>query len=177
MRISGFRIQHLLKITILSLALLAGFPGTGKAVRPLEPPLYVPKAFRQLEASVAALRFYASQSTKMVPMQARAYTTTFSKADTHYIWWELCLNNKVKKYRPVTLYIWVTWQRPDETEFTQSVAFTLPADLQQPCLSACDQDKRPGGWVPGTYRVSIQIDDLEVARGGFEVTQKVFKEH
>ena len=47
MEITGPRVQQLLKITILSLALLVGFPGTGKAVRPLEPPLYVPMPFRQ----------------------------------------------------------------------------------------------------------------------------------
>jgi hypothetical protein len=177
MRIGGFRVPQPLKMIILSLALLAGFPGTGKAVRPLEAPLYVPKAFRQLEASVVSLRFYASQTDKVVPMQARTYATGFSKGDTRYIWWELCLNNKAKRDRPVPLYIWVAWERPDGTEFTQSVAVTIPANLQQLCLSAFGQDNKPGGWVPGSYRVSIQIDDIEVARGSFEVVQKFLKEH
>ncbi len=175
MEISGFRVRQLLQITILSLALLAGFPGTGKAVKPLDPPLYVPKAFRQLGASVVCLRFFASPSNKAVPLQARTYKTGFSKADTRYIWWELCLNNKGKRDRPVTMYIWVTWQRPDGTEFTQSVGATIPSDIQQPCLAACSQDSRPGGWVPGSYCVTIQVDDIEVASGSFEVFEKFLK--
>jgi hypothetical protein len=175
MRISGIRVQHLVKLSFLSLVLLAGLPGTGQAVRPMEPPLYVPKAFRQLEASVVGLRFYASQTDKVVPMQARAYSLTF-RNNTPYIWWELCLNNKAKRDCPVPLYIWVVWQRPDGTEFTQSIAVTIPADLQQLCLSAYGQDNKPGGWFPGSYRVSIQIDDIEVASGSFDVIKKFMKE-
>jgi hypothetical protein len=91
--------------------------------------------------------------------------------------WELCLNNKAKRDSPAPLYIWVAWERPDGTEFTQSVAVTIPPNLQQLCLSASGQDNKPGGWVTGSYRVSIQIDDIEVASGSFEVVQKFLKEH
>jgi hypothetical protein len=175
MKIGGVRVQHLLKLSILSFALLAGLPGTGQAVRPLAPPLHIPKAFRQLGASVASLRFYASQSNKMVPMQARKYSMSFTKDDSPYIWWELCLNNKAKRNFPVPLIIWVVWQRPDGSEFTQSIAATIPPDVQQPCLSALGQDKQPGGWSPGSYRVSIQIDEIEVASGSFDMFQKFMK--
>ena len=53
----GLRVQRRLVVLLLALVFLAGFPGAGKAVQPLKPPLYIPKAFRQLEASVASLRF------------------------------------------------------------------------------------------------------------------------
>jgi hypothetical protein len=176
MRISGVRVQHLVQLAFLSLVLLAGLPGTGQAVRPMEPPLYIPKPFRELGAEVVGLRFYASQTDKMVPMQARVYRTTFSKGETPYIWWELCLNNKAKRDRPVPLYLWVVWQRPDGSEFTQSIAATIPPDLNQLCLSAYGQDKQSGGWSIGAYRVSIQLDDLEVASGSFDMFKKFMKE-
>jgi hypothetical protein len=176
MRCSGLRGWRLFTMTILSLALLLGFPGTGKAVRPLKPPLYVPKAFRQLEASVAGLRFFATPTSDAVPMQARVYRTIFFTGDTRYIWWEMRLNTKAKLDHPVSLIVWINWQRADGTEFNQSIAFTLPPGLQNPFLSAGMQDQRPGGWLPGSYRVSIQIEDLEVARGSFDVLQKFFKQ-
>ena len=177
MGIRYFRTRQILVVTFfLFLILLVGLPGTGQAVKPMEPPLCVPKAFQQLGASVVGLRFYASQSDKVIPMQARTYSTTFSN-DIPYIWWELCLNNKAKRKSPVPLDVWVVWQRPDGSEFTQSIAANIPADLNQLCLSAYGQDKKPGGWSPGAYRVSIQIDDLEVASGSFDVIQKFLGEN
>jgi hypothetical protein len=175
MGISAFRVQQLLKITILSLALLAGFPGTGKAVKRLKPPLNEPKAFRQLDASVTSLRFFATPAPRLAPNQAKVYTTSFMKGDTHYIWWEMCLKTNAKRDRIVPLYIYVTWQRPDGSEFYQSVAFNLPPDFDKPCMWACEQDKRPGGWAVGSYHLTIQIDDIQVASGSFEVFQKVFE--
>ncbi len=177
MKISGFRVQHLVKISILSLALLAGFPGTGKAVRPLEPPLHEPKAFRQLDASVTALRFFATPTPQLAPNQAKAYSESFNKANTHYIGWELCLKIKAKRDRPVPLYLYVTWQRPDGSEFYQSVAITVPHNFDQPCMWACEKDKRPGGWAVGSYTLTIQIGDIQVASGNFEVFQKVLEGH
>jgi hypothetical protein len=174
MGIRYFRTQQIFVVTFfLFLIFLVAFPGTGQAVKPMDPPLHVPKAFGELGTSVVGLRFYASQSNKVVPIQARKYSASFNKDDNPYIWWELCLNNKVKLNHPVTLDIWITWQRPDKTEFYQSVAATIPGNLQQPCMSAGEQDKK--GWVPGSYRVSIQIDDLEVASGSFEIFQKFLK--
>jgi len=177
MGIRRFRTRQILVVTFfLFLILLVGFPGTVQAVKPMEPPLCVPQAFQKLGASVVGLRFYASQSDKIIPMQARTYNTTFSN-DTPYIWWELCLNNKAKRNSLVPLYTWVVWQRPDGSEFTQSIAANIPAGLQRVCLSAYGQDKRPGGWPPGAYRVSIQIDDIEVASGSFDVIQKFLGEN
>ena len=176
MRNSGLRVQRRLGFLLLVLVFLAGFPGTGKAVKPLKPPVDVPKAFRQLEASVAGLRFFATPTSQVVPMQARVYKEDFFKADTHYIWWEMCLNTKAKLDHPVSLIMWVTWQRADGTEHYQSLVFTIPPNLPQPCLAGVWQDDRPGGWLPGSYLVTIQIDDIEVASGSFEVLQKFFKE-
>ncbi len=176
MGISALRIIHWLGITLLTLVLIAGFPGTGKAVKPLKPPLYEPKGFRELEASVAGLRFFATPTSQAVPMKDRAYNTSFLNTDTRYVWWEMCLNTKVKVDHPVTLITWVTWQRADGTEHYQSLVFTIPPNLQSPCVAGSWQDNRPGGWLPGTYLVSIQIDDIEVTSGSFEVLQKFMKE-
>ena len=172
---SGFRVRRLLTIIVLFLAFLAGFPGTGKAVQPLRPPLYVPKAFRQLEASVAGLKFYASPTSADVPMKSRAYSTSFN-AETKFIWWEMQVKTQAKVDYPVTLIMWVTWQRADGTESNQSLVVTIPPNFQNPFLSGCWQDNRPGGWLPGAYRVSIQIDDIEVVSDCFEVFQAIFKD-
>ncbi len=176
MGISALRIRHRLGITLLALVLIAGLPTTGKAVQPLKPPLYEPKGFRELEASVAGLRFFATPTFQVVPMNARAYNTGFFQRDTRYIWWEMCLNTKAKLDHPVDLITWVTWQRADGTEYYQSLVFTIPPNLAQPCITGGWLDNRPGGWLPGAYTVSIQIDDIKVAEGNFEIFQKFMKE-
>ncbi len=176
MGISGLRVQRRLVVLLLALVFLAGFPGTGTAVKPLKPPLDVPKGFRELEASVAALRFFGTPTSQALPMNARVYRTEFFKAETHYIWWEMCLDTKAKLDHPVTLIVWATWQRADGTEHYQSLVFTIPPNLPKPCLAGIWQDDRPGGWLPGAYRVTIQIDDIQVAESSFEVLQKFFKE-
>ncbi len=102
MGISGLRVQRRLGFLLLALVFLAVFPGTGKAVKPLKPPVDVPKGFRQLEASVAGLRFFGTPTSQVVPMNARVYKTEFFKAETHYIWWEMCLNTKAKPDHPVS---------------------------------------------------------------------------
>jgi|WetSurMetagenome_2_1015567.scaffolds.fasta_scaffold38283_2 hypothetical protein len=173
---SGFWVWRPLIITTLCLALLAGLPGAGKAVQPLRPPLYVPKAFRQMEAEVTAMRFFATPTSEAISMQARVYKTNFLNTDTKYIWWEMSLKTKVKLDRPVTMYLWVTWQRADGSEANQSLVFTIPPNFLNPCLAGRWQDNRPGGWLPGAYRVTIQIDDIQVASGSFEVFKKVFNE-
>jgi hypothetical protein len=173
---SGFKVWNLFTITILSLALLTVFPGTGKAVKRLKPPLDVPQAFRQLGASVPSVRFYATPTPEGVPMQARVYTTSFFNAETRYIWWEIGMKTEAKRDRPVRLITWVTWQRADGSEFNQSIVATVPPDLKQVYLAAGWQDNRPGGWLPGTYRVTIQIDDIQVAMGRFQILDKLFKD-
>jgi hypothetical protein len=173
---SGLRVRRRLGFLLLALVFLACFPGTGKAVKPLKPPIDVPKAFRQLEASVAGLRFFETPTSQVVPMNARVYRTEFFKAETHYIWWEMCLDTKAKLDHPVTLIMWITWQRADGTEHYQSLVFTIPPNLPKPCLAGIWQDDRPGGWLPGSYLVTIQIDDIQVAEGCFEILQKFLKE-
>jgi hypothetical protein len=173
---SGFRVWRLFTITILALALLAGFPGTGKAVKIVKPPLDIPKAFRQLGTSVPSLRFYATPTSQGIPMQARVYRTSFFNAETRFIWWEMCMKTEAKRDCPVRLITWVTWQRADGTEFNQSIVADVPPDLKQVYLAAGWQDNRPGGWLPGTYRVTIQIDDIQVAMGRFQILDKFFKD-
>ena len=134
MGIRSFEVQKLVGVTLLFLIFLAGFPGSGGAVKPGPTSTGEPEAFRKLGASVAGLRFFATPTSEAVPMKARVYRTSFFNADTQYIWWEMCLNTKAKL------------------------------------------DNRPGGWLPGSYRVTIQIDDIEVSSGNFEVFQKFFKE-
>jgi hypothetical protein len=176
MGIRSFGVQKLVGVTLLFLIFLAGFPGSGGAVKPGPASTREPEAFRKLGASVAGLRFFATPTSEAVPMKARVYRTSFFNADTQYIWWEMCLNTKAKLDHPVSLIMWVTWQRADGTESNQSLVFTIPPDLPKPCLAGRWQDNRPGGWLPGSYLVTIQIDDIEVASGSFEVFQKFFKE-
>lgn len=172
----GLRVSRRLMVWLLALVFLACLPGSGKAVKPLKPPVDVPKGFRELEASVAGLRFFDTPTSQVVPMNARVYKTEFFKAETHNIWWELCLNTKAKPNHPVTLIMWIVWQRADGTEHYQSLVFNVPPNLPNPCLAGVWQDDRPGGWLPGAYLVTMQIDDIQVAEGSFEILQKFFKE-
>jgi hypothetical protein len=176
MKNSGRWIWRWQGIMLLILVLLAGMPGAGSAVKPMKPPQSQPKGFQQLDASVTGLRFFATPTSKVVPMNAREYRIDFFKSDLNYIWWEMCLNTKAKPERPVTLIMWVTWHRADGTESNQSLVFTLPPGLEKPCLAGFWQENRPGGWLPGAYLVTIQIDDYEVASGSFDVLEKFMKE-
>ena len=176
MGISGFRIRYLLGITLLSLVFLSGFPVKGEEVNPRTAPTQEPEAFRKLGARVMGLRFYSTETPQAIPMQARVYKTSFSGAD-RFIWWELCLDTKAKRDAPVRLIFYVTWKRPDGTEFYQSETAVLPPGIQQPCLAAGFRDKRPDAWIPGSYEVVIMIEDKIVAKGSFDVSQKIFQEN
>jgi hypothetical protein len=176
MGIKCFRVQRLVTVTLLCVDLLAAFPGTGAAVKTLDPPFVVPKAFRQLDASVTGLRFFATTTLQFPPNQAKAYSESFTPA-TPYIGWELCLKTKAKRNRHVPIDIWVTWRRPDGSEFYQSVCIYIPPNLDKPCMFACEKDKRPGGWAIGIYSLTIQIGDIKVASGSFKVFQKILEGH
>jgi hypothetical protein len=176
MRIRGFRVRQLLSITILSF-LLAALPGTGKADQGKRAVPKEPEVFRQIKASVVSLKLYTTRTLKDIPMPTRVYKANFVKSDTPYIWWELCLKiQKPPRQGAQNMGVRAIWQLPDGTEFNQSVSFNIPANFQQPCLSGGWGGGRPGGWLPGTYRVVIQVDDVEVASTGFEMFHKIFKE-
>jgi hypothetical protein len=170
MKIDGFRVQHLLRVTFLCLVCLAAFPGTGGGT-----PNKKPVAFQQLGAKVLSLRFYTTLEPQMAPMQARVYRTAFSGTD-RFLWWELCLETKAKREAPVRLIIYVTWQRPDGTEHYQSETAVVPPEFQQVCVSAGWRDNRPDAWIPGSYGIVIRVDEEIVASGNFEVFGKIFKD-
>src|SRR3974377_384389 len=75
--IKSFGVQKLVGVTLLFLIFLAGFPGSGGAVKPGPTSTREPEAFRKLGASVAGLRFFATPTSEAVPMKARVYRTSF----------------------------------------------------------------------------------------------------
>ena len=178
MEIRYFRTQQIFVVTFLFfLFLLAGFPGTAGPVKAREDNPLKPESFRQLDAKVLSLRFYASETPKRVPVPARHYDTDFTRSDTHYIWWELRLDTKAKRDKPINMFIKAIWQRPDGTEFRQSQTVSIPPDLKQVCLSAGWGSAKSGTWPPGAYRVTLLIDDVPVVRGDIEVFEKLLKGH
>jgi hypothetical protein len=175
MRISHVRVQLFFKVILLFCILLAGYLGAGGAGKARAAAPRVPEAFRQLGASVVSLKFYATETAKGASMPFRSYTTDFIRADTHYIWWELQLNAKAERVKPVVLSIKAVWQRPDGTEFKQSQTVTIAADMQHPCLAAGWGYTKAKSWLPGRYQVTILIDDVPVVRGSFEVFEKLLE--
>ncbi len=175
MRIRDRRVRPFFTIILLLCVLFAGYLGTGGSHSATAAAPKVPESFRQLEAKVLGLRFFATETSKAVPMQGRAYNTDFIRADTHYIWWELRLDTKAKRDKPVNMSIKAIWRRPDGTEFQQSQTVRIPPDLQQVCLSAGWGYTKQGGWLPGAYRVTILADDVPVVRGDIEVFESLLK--
>jgi len=171
----GSNVRQLLKVTLLALIVLAGVPGTGKAAN--NPSPKVPESFRQLDARAISLKFYATDTPKGAPMASRAYTTDFIRSDTHYIWWELQLKAKAKRDKTVRLPIKVVWQRPNGTEFRQTHTVNIAPGLEHPCLAGGWGAAKTGGWLPGTYQITILIDEIPVAKGSFEVFEKLLKGH
>jgi hypothetical protein len=177
MRISEIRVQPFFRVILLLGIFFAGYLGTGESVKARTAPPQKPESFRQLEASVVSLKFFATETKEAAPMPARAYTTDFIRGDTHYIWWQLQLIAKAERDKPVRLFIKAVWQRPDGTEFRQSQTVTIGPDLQSPCLAAGWGSTKQGTWLPGTYRVTILVDEVPVARGEIEVFEKLLKGH
>jgi hypothetical protein len=177
MRSSEVRGQPFFRVTFLLYIFFAGYLGTGESVKARTAPPQKPESFRQLEASVVSLKFFATETAKAAPMPLRAYNTDFIRADTHYIWWQLQLHAKAERDKPVRMLIKAVWQRPDGTEFRQSQTVTIPADSQYPCLAAGWGSTQQGTWLPGTYRVTILVDDVPVVRGEIEVFEKLLKGH
>jgi hypothetical protein len=175
MGFSDVRVRQLFIVTLLAGILLAGFSGTGEAVTPQPAASQQPESLRRLGASVVSLKFFSTETSKGAAMPMRTYTKDFIRADTHYIWWELQLDAKAKRDKPVRLFLKAIWQRPDGTEFKQSQDVTITPDLEHPCLAAGWGYTKSGGWQPGTYRVVIQIDEIKVASGTFEVFEKLLK--
>jgi hypothetical protein len=175
MRIRGVRVQPFFTVILLVCLFSAGYQVTGKSVQARSAAPKIPEPFKQLDASAVSLKFYATETVKGALMPSRAYTTDFIRADTHYIWWELQLDAKAERDKPVSLFLKAVWQRPDGTEFRQSQTVTIAPDLQHPCLAAGWGYTKKNGWLPGTYQVTVLIDEIPVARGSFEIFEKLLK--
>jgi hypothetical protein len=176
MGIRYFRAQQIfVVIFFFLLILLVGFPETDGPVKAREAKPLIPESFRQLETKVIGLKFYTTGTSKAVPMSARHYSKDFIRADTHYIWWELQLDTKAKRAKPVNMFIKAVWQRPDGTEFRQSETVAIGPDIEHPCLAAGWGSSRSKTWLPGTYQVTILVDDVPVAKGKFEVFEKLLQ--
>ncbi len=177
MRISDVRVQPFYTVILLVCIFFAGYLVTGESVKARSAAPKKPEFFKQLDVSVVSLKFFSTETSKGIPMSARAYKTDFIRADTHYIWWELQLNAKAERDKPVSLFLKAVWQRPDGTEFRQSQTVTIAPDMQHPCLAAGWGYTKKNGWLPGTYQVTVLIDEIPVARGSFEIFEKILKGH
>jgi hypothetical protein len=175
MRISDLKARPLFGVTLLFCIIFAGYLGIGEAVKARAAAPKEPESLRQLSASVVGLKFFSTPTSAVVPNPMRAYNKDFIRGDTHYIWWELQLNTQGKREKTVRLFIKAIWQRPNGTEIRQAQTVNIGPNIEHPCLAAGWGSAKKGTWLPGTYRVEILIDDIRVARGSFEVFEKLLK--
>jgi hypothetical protein len=105
MRISDVQVRLFFSAILPCCFIFAGYPGIEGAAKAWAAGPQQPESLRQLGASEVSLKFFATDTAKGAPMANRAYTTDFIKGNTHYIWWELQLNAKAKRDKPVRLFI------------------------------------------------------------------------
>ncbi len=124
--------------------------------------------FRNLRARVVSLRFFEGDEST-IPEAQRVYLDRFPQAKTRYIHWELKLAYPPPK-KLTQFTINALWYGPEGN---------ILADLPSQRTIQPDWDNSwhcggygaaaPGSWRPGAYRLVLQVNNREVARGSFQV--------
>jgi hypothetical protein len=163
--------QKFLGAALLAILCVIGITGTGKAATPGAPSNQQPEILRQMAANVVGLRFFATLKNKPDNKPNRVYKKYFLQDEAHYIWYELHLDARAKRTRPLTLKIQASLHIPGESPLKREHVFNIPPELRQIYLTgSCKADMPEGGWwFPGSYRLVLLIDNQEIASGSFEV--------
>jgi len=118
----------------------------------------------------AVVRFFEGPHDKIPDRSDRGYRSTFPKASTRTIYWELDLNFSPPGQH-VNFKLIVHWIKPDGSEMGQQ-----PLDAAVESNATYSSNSLGWGWVDagnwpiGSYHVDFFAGDERVASGNFEIT-------
>jgi hypothetical protein len=123
----------------------------------------------KIKLEVVSIKFFESGSNSS-PMEQRKYATRFSKDAARYIFTELKYKNKLYGIAPGVTR--VTLEYSDGSgSFRQPLKGIVESDIEivDGIYSRGIGFTEPGKWQPGSYTVTIYLDDTETGKSHFEV--------
>jgi len=122
-----------------------------------------------LNAAIVKFAFFAGERTPPA-FAERRFRDVFSRQDTRYINWHLQLLHPANS-RPTLFAIETVWRWSDGREVARHKnQFTMPAGAMETYYDSGWGNDQGDFWQPGSYRVSLYLDGVEIASGAFTVT-------
>lgn len=121
-----------------------------------------------LSSNVQDLRFYESGDS-YVPIDQRAYSTSFNSETTRYVNWELNLDHQQAGQR-INFIIHAVYYKSNGTTFhEQDFATYVESDWPGSYHNSGLGWREGGNWEKGAYTVVLYVSNVEVARASFQV--------
>ncbi len=148
-------------IVVLTLFVLVVWPGISNL-------LHKQAYIESLDATVVDLKLFEA-GIHSPSVGFRRYDTTFSKATSRYIYWELSLEHSTRDvsqpFRVTSIFYY-----PDGSMMGEaSERFIIDAGLSESVHSWGFGWSEPGHWIRGEHSVEIIIDEQVVASRSFEI--------
>jgi hypothetical protein len=122
-----------------------------------------------LNADIVRFALFAGERNPPV-IAERRFRDEFSAQDTRYINWQLQLVHPALK-APRTLTVETVWCRSDGREIARHKnQFAMPAGAKETYYDSGWGNDQGNFWQPGSYFVSLYLDDVKIASTSFAVT-------
>ncbi|MBM3296975.1 MAG: hypothetical protein FJY83_05175 [Candidatus Aminicenantes bacterium] len=126
--------------------------------------------FASLSPALKVLRFYEAGLAGVADGH-RDYRSTFSRADSRLIWWELNFEYPAPGRR-IDFSVEAFYYGPDGREINRYAnAFNFQPEWTGSQHTNGFGYRDRGGWLPGTYRVVLFVDGVKIAEGKFHIVE------
>ncbi|GEM_PF-6448788 len=122
-----------------------------------------------LNADIRKFALFAGERTPP-PLAERRFRDSFAARDTRYINWHLQLDHAPRK-SPMKMTVATVWLRVEGSEIARHTnQFTMPAGVAGTYYDSGWGNDQGNFWQPGSYRVFLYLDGMEIASRAFTVT-------
>lgn len=126
--------------------------------------------FSSISPALKALRLYEA-GQEGIADGFRDYRTTFPRADSRLIWWELHFEYPAPGRR-IDFSVEAVYYLPDGREMNRNTtAFNFQPEWTSSQHSNGSGYRDRGGWQPGIYRVELFVDGAKIAEGKFHIIE------
>jgi len=126
--------------------------------------------FSSIAPALKALRLYEA-GLEGVADGFRDYRTTFPRADSRLIWWELHFEYPAPGRR-IDFSVEAVYYLPDGREMNRNAtAFNFQPEWTSSQHSNGFGYRDRGGWQPGIYRVELFVDGAKIGEGKFHIIE------
>lgn len=126
--------------------------------------------FSSISPALKALRLYEA-GQEGIADGFRDYRTTFPRADSRLIWWELHFEYPAPGRR-IDFSVEAVYYLPDGREMNRNTtAFNFQPEWTSSQHSNGSGYRDRGGWQPGIYRVELFVDGAKITEGKFHIIE------